>query len=175
MGYFTIKIRERQERFMKSKFRPHWTLIFIPVISSLSCGGQSLLPQMPTFPAIPPSPSMNNVPTGSSPMSGDWTVDAEFGKLAFSVDPEGTVVLTAVIAVTNWTCGGTTLSTQLQSISQWPISNNEFIGDVNLNGSFHTMRIEGSYDETHKQFSGTWEEDAHGTVCSGTWESVSRN
>jgi hypothetical protein len=107
-------------------------------------------------------------------MSGDWNASTDFGRMAFTVDPNGTTVTTAVIVVMNWTCGGTTLTTELQSLSQWPISNGGFGGNVNLNGNFHTMTIMGTYDETDKKFTGTWEQDAHGTICSGQWESIAR-
>jgi len=149
--------------------------LFVLMMSlSIACGVQSIMPGMPTFPPIPPTPSMNNVPTGSSPLSGDWNVNTDFGRMAFTVDPNGTAVTTAVIVVTNWTCGGTTLTTELQSLSQWPISNGQFGGNVNLNGNFHTMTIEGTYDEANKQFTGTWEQDAHGSICNGQWESIPR-
>ena len=107
-------------------------------------------------------------------MSGDWNASANFGRLAFTVDPDGKNVTTAVITVSDWTCGGTTLTTELQAITQWPISHGEFGGNANLNGNFHTLTVIGNYDEGKKQFTGTWEEDAHGTTCSGTWEAIAR-
>lgn len=55
-------------------------------------------------------------------MSGDWNADAEFGHLAFTVDPDGTKVTTAVVRVQSFTCGGTFLTTEPQELSQWPIS-----------------------------------------------------
>ena len=149
-------------------------LFLLIVILSLACSGQSIIPKIPAFPVLPPTPGTSNVPTGSSPMSGDWQVNAEFGDFAFTVDPDGKNVTTATFKLSNWTCGGTTLSTGLQSLSQWPISDGQFGGNVNLNGSFHTMTIIGAYDEANKQFTGTWEEDAHGTTCSGEWESTAR-
>ena len=163
---------------MKSQKHSRSIFIFILVLLlSIACGAQSLIPTMPampTFPPVPPSPSANNVPTGSSPMSGDWNASADFGKLAFTVDPDGKNVITAVITVSAWTCGGTTLTTELQAITQWPISDGQFGGNVNLNGNFHTLTVIGNYDEGKKQFIGTWEEDAHGTTCSGTWEAIAR-
>jgi len=160
---------------MKFIFRQPILLAVLASISvSLGCGLQSIVPKMPTFPPIPPTPSTDNVPTGSSPLSGDWQVNAEFGHFAFSVDPDGNNVTTATFALSNWTCGGTTLTTALQSLSQWPITNGSFGGNVNLNGNFHTMIVEGTYDETNDRFTGTWEENAHGAVCSGYWESIGR-
>lgn len=118
---------------------------------------------------------MNNVPTGSSPMSGDWNVNAEFGRFAFTVDPDGKEVTTAVIEVSKWTCGGTTLTASFQVINTWLINNGEFIGDLDMDSShFHTMTLDGIYDEVNRKFSGTWTEDEHGTICSGAWESIAR-
>ena len=160
---------------MKNLIWSRCVLLFVLLTSSsLACGIQSLMPGIPTFPAIPPSPSMNNQPTGSSPMSGDWQVKTDFGNFGFTVDPDGKNVTTAVFELLNWTCGGTTLTTSLQSLSEWAVSNGEFIGDVNLNGNFHTMTVQAAYDEANKQFIGIWEEDAHGTICSGKWESIPR-
>ena len=160
---------------MNEPVRSRWVFLFtLLILLSIGCGVQSIIPGIPTFPPIPPTPGTSNVPTGSSPMSGDWNASPDFGKLAFTVDPDGQNVTTAVIVVTNWTCGGTTLTTELQSLSQWPISDGQFGGNVNLNGNFHTMTIIGTYDEAKKQFAGTWEEDAHGTICSGNWESIGR-
>jgi hypothetical protein len=161
---------------MKNSIRWRWSLgLVVAILLSIACSGQSIIPAMPTFPPIPPAPGTSNVPTGSSPMSGDWQVNAEFGHFAFTVDPDGKNVTTATFKLSNWTCGGTTLTTELQSLSQWPIAGGQFGGNVNLNGSFHTMTIIGAYDESNKQFTGTWDEDAHGSVCSGTWESIARN
>jgi hypothetical protein len=157
---------------MINQNRSHGSLaLVLAILLSIACGVQSFIPNMPVF---PPRPGTSNVPTGSSPMSGDWNASADFGKFAFTVDPDGQNVTTAVIGVASWTCGGTTLTTELQSLSQWPISNGQFGGNVNLNGNFHTMTIVGTYDEANQQFTGSWEEDAHGTICSGNWESIPR-
>jgi Trk-type K+ transport system membrane component len=140
----------------------------VAVLFSLACGMTSLIPN------LPPKPGTSNVPTGSSPMSGDWTVNAEFGKFAFTVDPDGKNVTTAVFELSGWACGGTTLSTSLQSLSQWPLTDGQFAGMVNLNGNFHTMTVVGTYDKANKQFVGTWEQNAHGSICSGNWEAIPR-
>jgi hypothetical protein len=154
---------------MKSQFR-FWVMI-VAVAATMGCG---LVSQVQDALNIPPTPSMDNVPTGSSPMSGDWHSDTEWGYFAFTIDPDGTMVTTAVFKVSNWTCGGTTLTTQLQSLSQWPLSDGQFGGMVTLNGSFHTMTVVGAYEESRGQFTGEWEQDAHGSHCSGTWETIPR-
>jgi hypothetical protein len=156
------------------KISPWFVVMILISVVSLACGGQSWMPNMPTFPSIPSRPGTANVPTGSSPMSGDWQVQAEFGHFAFTVDPDGKNVTTAVFDLSDWTCGGTTLTTGLQSISLWPISDGQFGGNVNLNGNFHTMTVIGTYNEAGKTFSGEWQEHAHGSTCSGKWQAVPR-
>ena len=146
--------------------------VVLLVLLSIACGGVPSIPGIPTF---PPKPGTSNVPTGSSPMSGDWNADTDFGHFAFTVDPDGNNVVTAVITMSGWTCGGTTMTTELQVLNSWSISNGEFVGEIDLDDShFHTLTLDGTYKEANKQFAGTWEEDAHGTLCSGTWESIPR-
>jgi hypothetical protein len=158
---------------MKEFIRFRWlTAVILLLIASLACGSMPSIPGIPTF---PPKPGKSNVPTGISPLSGDWNADTKFGHLAFTVDPDGNNVTTAVINMSGWRCGGTILSTELQVLNSWSISDGEFTGDVDLDDShFHTMTIDGSYDKSGKAFSGTWEEDSHGTTCSGQWEAVPR-
>jgi hypothetical protein len=153
--------------------RSRWILVFmLLVLLSMGCGIQSFIPNIPTF---PPKPGTSNVPTGSSPMSGDWNADTDFGHIAFTVDPDGNNVVTTVISMSGWTCGGTTISTELQILNSWSISGDEFAGQIDLDDShFHTLTIDGTYDDSRKTFSGTWEEDSHGTTCSGPWEAIAR-
>lgn len=144
----------------------------IPLVlaASMACGIGSL----PSIPGLPPKPSLSDQPTGSSPMSGDWNADTDFGHFSFTVDPDGTKVTTAVVEMSGYSCGGTTLSTETQNLSQWPISDNEFSGEVNLGSSDETLYLtfDGSYDAASKTFSGSWEEDTGGESCSGEWETT---
>src|SRR5258708_10624019 len=132
---------------------------------ALGCGGLSGLQSASTqeaFPAISSTPSTRTVSTGSSPLSGDWNASPEFGRLAFRVDATGASVTTLVVGVANWTCGGTTLTTEVQSIGPWTISNNKFATSTELDsGVFNTLTVTGAYDATSKKFSGTWETVAH--------------
>jgi hypothetical protein len=155
---------------MKNKIVPF--LLALAILSSLACKTVSSIPEMLN---LPPTPSMDNLPSGPSPMSGDWHADTPFGSFSFTVDPNGTTITTAVFQVSNWTCGGTTLTTQVQSLSQWPITDGHFEGYTNLNGNFHNITVMGNYDPAKKTFTGTWEEFAHNTTCSDTWEAIPRN
>ncbi len=108
-------------------------------------------------------------------MSGDWNADTEFGHIAFTVDPDGHNVTTTLIKMSSFTCGGTFLSTNTHILNSWPLSDNEFSGSINLDDShFLTLMINGTYDEAQKTFTGTWEEDSHGTLCSGDWTAIPR-
>ena len=157
------------KKFVKSRGALSFILL---VIVSLACGGMPSIPGIPTF---PPKPGTSNVPTGSSPMSGDWNAKTDFGHIAFTVDPDGNNVVTTVINMSNFTCGGTFMSTETQILNSWSISDGEFSGEVDLDDShFLTLTIDGIYDQAKKTFSGTWEEDSHGTTCSGQWEAVPR-
>ena len=109
-------------------------------------------------------------------MSGDWNADTDFGHIAFTIDPDGNNVITTIFTLSHWTCGGTTMSADMQILNSWTISNGEFEGQVSLDDShFHTMTLDGSYDEAEKTFSGTWAEDSHGTLCNGEWTAIPRN
>jgi hypothetical protein len=108
-------------------------------------------------------------------MSGDWTATTKFGSFAFSIDPNGESVITSVLHMSNFTCGGTTLTTELQTINTWSISDNTFSGTIDLNPPHvEELSIEAKYDARHKLFSGTWDEDQYGTHCSGTWQTPAR-
>ena len=156
--------------------RPHRKLVpmlifFLALPLSMACGARSLISSALN---LPPTPSLSDEPTGSSPMSGDWNADTDFGHFAFTVDPDGVKITTAVVKVAGFTCGGTYLSTEPQELSQWPITDGEFAGRVNLGDADEIldMTFDGTYDPASKTFSGSWEEDAHGTHCTGDWQTL---
>ena len=150
----------------------HPRLLILPFIVGLSlsiaCGAGSILRAIP---GIPPTPSTSDASTGSSPMSGDWNAVTDFGRLAFSVDPDGQKVTTAVVKIQGFSCGGTTLTTETQVLNSWSIANGEFSSQVDLGESDEILYIafDGSYDRATRTFSGSWDFDAHGTHCSGDW------
>jgi hypothetical protein len=155
--------------FLKSRFL---VLVILLLIASWACAS---LPSIPAIPTFPPKPGTSNVPTGPSPMSGDWNANTDFGHIAFTVDPNGNNVATTVINLSNFTCGGTFLTTETQILNSWSIRDGEFSGDIDLgDNDFLTLTVAGTYDQAKKTFSGTWEEDASGTTCSGQWEAIPR-
>jgi len=95
--------------------------------------------------------------------------------LAFTVDPNGNNVVTAVVDISNFTCGGTFLTTNTQVLNSWPISDGQFSGDVDLgDNGFLRMGINGTYSKAKNTFSGEWQEEASGSTCSGQWEAIPR-
>ena len=104
-------------------------------------------------------------------MSGDWNAVTDFGRFAFTVDPNAQKVTTAVVKVNAFACGGTILSTETQVLNSWSIQNDGFSGSVNLGESDEILYIsfDGTYDAATRTFSGSWDFDAHGTDCTGDW------
>jgi len=157
------------KKFLKSRW---FATVILLIIASLACAS---LPSLPAVPTSPPQPGTSNVPTGPSPMSGDWNAKTDFGYLAFTVDPNGNNVTTAVIDISSFTCGGTSLTTNVQVFDSWSITDGEFSGITDLgDNDILFMTIDGTYDQAKKTFSGTWEEDTSGTTCSGQWEAIPR-
>ena len=158
------------KKFLKSRWFLAVTLL---IIASLACASMPSLSAMPKFLA---KPGTSNVPTGASPMSGDWNADTQFGHFAFTVDPNGNNAVTAVVDISSFTCGGTFLTTNPQVWDSWPISYGEFSGEIDDLGrnDLMSMRIHGTYNQSGKTFTGTWDEDADSATCSGRWEAIPR-
>jgi hypothetical protein len=145
---------------------------------SLACSASSLVPQLP-FPTFVPTPADFGTPTGSSPMSGDWSAQTEFGKIAFRISPDGNILEAMYVETNNFTCGGYTVTTAVQTMTDPPpsVEDGGFGISVNLGDSRYShddIAIVGQYDEANDKFSGEWKEDAYGTICTGTWETASR-
>ena len=106
------------------------------------------------------------------PEPGEWTSATEFGELRFTVNSDSTGITEIVFEFDEFECSGMTWVsggvTYQQSPNPWPITDNMFTVDVFLNP--WEFVIEGEFDSTGTQASGTWEiEDSN---CSGTWEST---
>jgi len=157
--------------------------LFLACIASLSlaCNAGSLIPGIPSIPTSIPTPADFGTPTGSSPASGDWSAKTDFGKIAFTIDPDGKTLVDIYVELHNWTCGGVTATTGIQATNDPPASveNGSFGMSVTLDPEdpgHHNeeLYVSGTYDDANKKFSGKWEENAYGTICTGTWETASR-
>jgi hypothetical protein len=139
--------------------------------SLLNSPGASSQPSMPT--AAPLATSSANGNPASSPLAGKWIAASDLGKFLLTIDPAGENVTAVAIELNNWKCGGTLLTTQLTVQDNWPISDSQLSVDFYLDSDeMMPLTIEGSYDQQHKAFSGTWNVDAYGSTCSGTWKAT---
>jgi hypothetical protein len=166
---------------MKKSNQFQLTLFFVlMILTSLACAVGAASPfDTSSWPTLEPTPSDFGTPTGSSPMSGDWSAVTDFGRIAFTIDPEGQTLQVIDVQVHNWTCGGVTLTTGLMAKSEPPpsVTGGSFGMSINLGDAGEhndELYVTGMYDEANKKFSGEWEQDAYGTTCTGAWETAAR-
>ena len=153
------------------KLPVRWFLIALIAAFSIGCGGlSSILPGGTDSANQPPTPTTDPNLT-PSPMAGKWNAASDLGKLAFTIDPSGGAVTSVDLNLVNWKCGGTLLTTQLNVQSTWSVSDGQFSVDFYLGSNQELpLVLNGTYDPKHNSFSGTWDVDAYGTTCSGTWK-----
>jgi hypothetical protein len=130
------------------------------VLLLAGCGGS---PPGPTATPTPVPPTA----TPALPTPGKWTGTAEFGTLAFTVNPKSTGVTYVQYTFANYGCGGTTQSGTVGNGQEtgWdgkPIVNGQFTFDGN------TMTLRGTFDASGTSASGTWTYPKCGS--SGTWK-----
>jgi hypothetical protein len=112
----------------------------------------------------------------AQPRSGDWKVSTGFGELGFAVNTDGSKITKIIFDCRSWSCGPvsgswkTTVS-WTDPTAGWPISNNQFaIIHSGTLGSFQTVwTINGTFNQTGDEASGTWGFGISGTTCSGNW------
>ena len=108
-------------------------------------------------------------PAPAPPTPGEWTASTEFGELGFTVTPDSKGISKISLSFPGkFSCGGITVSgggASVEGASPWPITDGRFTIDTSI--SMGPVIIEGSFDESGKHASGTWEIN----VCSGDWES----
>jgi len=111
---------------------------------------------------------------GKALQSGKWTGSSEFGRLEFILNPDSTAITKIKYEFSNFTCGPSTISGTI-SVSRdpgWPVSEGGFTIENILDRPQDNMKmiIEGAFDDTGQQASGTWTAVFHGTTCTGSWE-----
>jgi len=110
----------------------------------------------------------------------------EFGKLVFTVAPDSTGISRIGLSFSSvFTCGGEQVPLTLQywgdpddpEYQICPITGGQFTVDwSNVAGTafptvFQDTVIQGQFNETGRQASGTWEISSEGTTCAeGIWE-----
>jgi len=158
------------------------TLLFaLLAFVSLACGVSSLFPTPElSFPTFEPTPADFGTPTGSSPMSGDWSALTDFGRIAFRISPDGRTLVSVYVEMNDWTCGGVTVTTGILAYTD-PLSSvddGSFSMLVNLssgaNEHYNEIDVSGQYDEAANRFTGEWKQDSISAACSGTWQTAAR-
>jgi hypothetical protein len=107
----------------------------------------------------------------AQPRSGDWKVSTGFGEMVFTVDSAGTRINKITFTFSNWKCGSVTHvggSITIIKGGGVPISNRQFTLQASLSSN-EQMTINGTFNETGDQASGTWSAVIYGTTCSGNW------
>jgi len=104
---------------------------------------------------------------------GEWSARAGFGTFTFIVNPARTKITKITYSFSSFSCGGVTVSGG-QSISfpsGWEINNSEFtiVNDLDPFGSAQDMTIQGTFNESWTEASGSWIADWYGDRCTGTW------
>ncbi|MBI3175081.1 MAG: hypothetical protein HYZ25_15245 [Chloroflexi bacterium] len=146
---------------------------------SMACSLFSI-PSLPDFPTPVPPPADLGTPTGPSPLSGDWGAPTDFGKITFRIGPDGSTLDLLYVEMNNWTCGGVTLTTGIQTYTDPPtrVTDGAFSTYVNLSSSasehYNEIEVSGQYDEAADKFTGEWVQDSISATCTGTWETPAR-
>ncbi len=107
------------------------------------------------------------------PPPGDWTFNADFGALVFTIDPSGTSITKMAYSFSSFQCGPIIFSgtVTITSTPAWQITDGYFliVNKLDINGN-QVMTVTGTYDSTTNKFSGTWSENSYGSICSGVWQ-----
>lgn len=108
---------------------------------------------------------------------GEWTATAGFGGFDFAVNKAGTYVTEIVLKFSGWHCGGVTRSGTI-TISRtpgWDVADRNFKFESDLDPSPFSkelMTIEGDFNESGIQASGTWRAEMSRATCNGNWTAV---
>ncbi|MCX5992122.1 MAG: fibronectin type III domain-containing protein [Chloroflexi bacterium] len=121
------------------------------------------------------------VTTRATPTPGKWTALAEFGKIEFNVNEDGTGITSVRLEpFDSFSCEGKHLiwvSYEMTLVTPWPIDSGHFMLEVTPTAERYsteswTFIIEGEFDGSGKHASGTLESRIGAAVCSGNWESL---
>ncbi len=121
-------------------------------------------------------PTTTTEETGS-PMAGEWVASIEIGDIWFIVNDDGTGITEYGIHIPGeLSCGNATASgitiTFFYPVDPAPITGKQFNLERTSSNDWEII-IEGSFDVTGTQASGTWQISSGGTTCaSGTWTST---
>lgn len=102
--------------------------------------------------------------------AGDWEATAAFGDFVFTVNDDGSAITSIEYTFDDYNCAGTVKSGSVSFAGDWPITEHQFSIENADPADGDTYRIDGEFAETEVDATGTWELEASGSTCSGTWE-----
>lgn len=104
---------------------------------------------------------------------GRWSAQAGFGTFTFNVNSAHTSITKISYSFSSFSCGGVTISggQSISTSSGWPINSNEFtiVNDLDPFGSAQDMTIQGMFNESWTEASGSWTADFYDERCTGNW------
>ena len=106
--------------------------------------------------------------------SGQWSGTAGFGEVEFEVTSDGAGINSFKVIFLDFVCGTVTHggSITLNFVPKQDIVNRKIDFDIRLGGldSSDSISIEGTFDTSGDNVSGTFELDSNAAVCSGSWD-----
>ncbi|NJD59715.1 MAG: hypothetical protein FIA98_09990, partial [Anaerolineae bacterium] len=166
-----------------------WSALAIVLIASLAWTIKTLAPIPSQVPAEettvePTSPVLEAsqvitptqaviANTAEGLLTGSWSATTDFGQLIFTVDEAPARITRIDYLFTNWSCGEITQTSEIVDASSWLFTGNQFTAysTFDRDGQL-TMEINGSYDPASQKLTGTWQQAAQGSLCSGPWEAL---
>ncbi len=107
----------------------------------------------------------------AQPRTGDWTVPTDFGKFVITVGCNGICITDIIYTWSNFHCDGITyVSGSIHSMRTggWAITDRNFSIMTSI-GTNQTMTINGTFNQSGSEVSGTYSANTYGTICSGVW------
>jgi len=101
--------------------------------------------------------------------AGDWEAAAPFGEFVFTVNEDGSAITAIDYSFDDFSCGGTIKSGSVGFTGNWPITDHQFTIENTDPANGDTYTVQGEFDATEVDASGTWELDLPQTACSGSW------
>jgi hypothetical protein len=108
---------------------------------------------------------------------GKWIATAGFGGFDMVVDSSSTRITEFLIKFSDWRCGGVrhSGSIKLTYNQGLPIQDHCFEFELDLSTDpfeDEPLEINGCFNESGDQATGTWEARINRQICSGTWEAA---
>jgi hypothetical protein len=147
--------------------------------SSTSTPSQVTTPGSSTDTSQPTSPPQTS--STGTPVPGQWQADGnELGPFEFTVSSDSSTITGVSFHIDNMKCGTSgNVSVSAPISGSWDVSNGQMKLSAKLSPTVPNIvpnpvpsanaTIVGTFDQTGKHATGTWELALPGNACSGTW------